>query len=181
MNSSSFIALALAAVLVFWMVGAYNRMVALRTAIGQAWAQVDEALRQRGTAAQSLIAALREPLAAEHGALDAWQAALAEGLRAAAQMNTKPVVQAHAQAWVAAETAQAGAASRVFALLDQHAALRGQEGVAGDAALWRDAQAKLLFARQFFNAAAQPYNEAIALFPTRMLVPMFSFGPAGRL
>ena len=181
MSSGQLIALVLAAVAVFWMVGAYNRMVSLRTSIGQAWAKVDEALRQRGAAAQSLMVALREPLAAEQGALDAWQAALTENTRSAAQMSAKPVVQAHALAWVATETAQAGAASRVFALLDQHTELRAQEAVAADAALWRDAQARLAFARQFFNEAAQPYNEAIALFPTRILVPMFSFGPAGRL
>ena len=40
---------------------------------------------------------------------------------------------------------------------------------------------RLGFARQLFNETAQPYNEAIAAFPTRLLVGLFRFGAAGRL
>jgi LemA protein len=181
MDTQQLVVLALAAVLVFWTVGAYNRLTALRNAIAASWAKVAEALRQRQAAADPLLAALREPLAAEQGALDAWQAACAEAARAAAQMEAKPVVQAHAQAWAAAEAAQAAAASRVFALLEQHEAVRQQKAVATQALAWRDAMKRLGFARQLFNETAQPYNEAIATFPTRLLVGLFRFGPAGRL
>jgi LemA protein len=173
--------LALAAVLMFWMVGAYNRLVLLRGAIAGAWAKVDEALRQRGAAADALQVTLREPLAAEQGALDAWQAALAEATRAAVTLGAKPVVQVHAVAWVAAETALSAAASRVFALLDQQAELRQSDAVAGQVQLWTEASRRLRFARQLFNEAAVPYDEAIATFPTRLLVRAFRFERAGRL
>ena len=96
-------------------------------------------------------------------------------------MSAKPVVQAHAQAWAAAEAAQAAAASRVFALLEQHSELRLQEPVATQALAWRDAMKRLGFARQLFNETAAPYNEAIRAFPTRLLVGVFRFGPAGRV
>jgi LemA protein len=46
---------------------------------------------------------------------------------------------------------------------------------------WRDADTRLAFARQVFNEAAEAYNAAISLFPTRLLVPMFRFGRAGRI
>ena len=173
--------LALAAVLVFWTVGAYNRLVALRNAITQSWDKVDEALRQRQAAAEPLLAALREPLAAEQGALDAWAAAGTEAARAAAVMGSKPVVQDHALAWTAAEAAQAAAASRVFALLEQYSELRLQEPVASQALAWRDATKRLGFARQLFNETAAPYNEALRTFPTRLLVGLFRFDAAGRL
>lgn len=181
MNAQQLLLLALAAMLVFWMVGAYNRLVALRNAIAEAWAKVDEALRQRQAAAEPLLAALREPLAAEQGALDAWLAASTEAARAAASMGSKPVVQAHAVAWAAAEAAQSAAASRVFALLEQHSELRLQDPVASQALAWRDAMKRLGFARQLFNESAAPYNEAIRTFPTRLLVGLFRFGPAGRI
>ena len=181
MSKEQLIALALGAVLVFWMVGAYNRMVALRNAIGQAWAKVDEALRQRAAAAAPLLAALRGPLAAEQGALDSAQAALSEAARTAAAMAARPVHEAHAAAWVAAESALAASASRVFALLEHAAELRAQETVAAGAAAWREADARLVFARQLYNEAAMVYNAAIALFPTRLLVPMFRFERAGRI
>ena len=82
MNAQQIGLLVLAAVLVFWTVGAYNRLVALRNTIAEAWAKVDDALRQRQAAAEPLLAALREPLAAEQGALDAWLAASTEAARA---------------------------------------------------------------------------------------------------
>ena len=181
MSSQQLGLLALAAVLMFWTVGAYNRLVALRNAISEAWAKVDEALRQRQAAAEPLLAALRAPLAAEQGALDAWLAASTEATRAAAVMGSKPVVQAHATAWAAAEAAQAAAASRVFALLEQQSVLRLQEPVAGQALAWREAMKRLGFARQLFNETAAPYNEAICTFPTRLLVGFFRFGAAGRI
>jgi len=170
-----------ACILLLWTVGAYNRLVALRNTIADAWAKVEDALRQRQAAAEPLLAALREPLAAEHGAMEAWRAASTEAAQAAAQMRARPVVQAHALAWVAAEAAQAAAASRVFALLEQHDALRLQEPVAAQALAWRDAMKRLGFARQLFNEAATPYNEAIRTFPTRLLVGVFRFAAAGRI
>lgn len=181
LNTQQLVALALGALLVFWMVGAYNRLVALRNAIVQAWAKVDEALRQRAAAAEPLLAALREPLAAEQGALDRLQAALAEATRTAAAMGARPVVQDNAVAWVAAEATLAAAASRVFALFEHDATLRALPGVAGPATAWHEASTRLGFARQLFNETAEPYNAALKLFPTSLLVGMFRFGQAGRV
>ena len=182
MNTQQIAALALVALLVFWMVGAYNRMMALRNEIKVAWGRIDDALKLRDKAAQPLLAALQEPLASEQGALQTAQAALAEVARTAATMSAKPVEEAHAAAWVAAEATLSAAASRVFALAEQSAeALRGQEAVSVGIGGWREAESQLAFARQRFNETAQAYNEAIALFPTRLLVPMFRFERAGRV
>jgi LemA protein len=172
---------ALLAIHVFWMVGAYNRLVALRSAIGLAWSKVDEALRQRALAADPLLAALREPMAAEQGALDATLAALAEVKRSAAVMGARPVVAENAAAWTTAEASLSASASRLFALLEHNEALQLQGEVTAHTRSWRDADTRLAFARQLFNEAAEVYNGAIALFPTRLLVPMFRFSRAGRI
>jgi LemA protein len=181
MTIGQIVALALAAVLVFWMVGAYNRLVALRKAIGDGWAKVQESLAQRAGALEPLVAALREAMAAEQGALDTLLATHQEAVRAAAAMAARPVDTGRAQAWVTAESALAAAASRVFALLEQHEALCAQASVAEPAAAWHAGQARLPFARQLFNEAADAYDEAATLFPTRVLVRLFGFRRAGRL
>jgi LemA protein len=170
-----------AAVLLFWMLGAYNRLVAQRTAIGEAFAQVQEGLRRRGQAVVTLAAALRGPLAAEQGALDAWLAAHARVLAAADAMGARPVLAPPAQALVAAEGALAAAASRVLALLEQQPALRAGDGVSGTLAAWHDADARLAFARQCYNEAGQVYDDAVRQFPTRLLARTYGFDPAGRL
>jgi LemA protein len=181
MSGQQLAAVALVAVLLFWMLGAYNRLIAQRNAIGQAWLRVDEALQQRARAANPIASALAEPLAAEQGALQAWQAAQAGCAKAAAAMGERPVSQRGAAAWVAAESALAAASARVFALLDQHPELARSEALAPLVAAWREGQGRLPFARQLFNDAADAYNEALAIYPTRLLAPMFGFRPAGRL
>jgi LemA protein len=172
-------ALALLAVLAFWVIGARNRLVGHRNRLGYAWGKVQEALAQRSGALPPLVAALRGPLAAEQGALDAWVAAHDEAARAAAQMAARPLVEAHAQAWVQAEAALAAGASRAFALLEQHPALQQDEAVAEQATAWREGQSRLPFARQLFNDEAAAYNAAIAQFPTNLVARTFRMGPAG--
>lgn len=173
--------LVLAAVLVFWALGAYNRLMAQRYAIAQAWARVAEALQQRATVPLPLVAALREPMAAEHGALDGLLLAHEATVHAAAAMSARPVLPANAQAWVTAEAALAAAATRLMALLEQHPEAQATEPVASLVATWQQAQARLPFARQLFNQEAQAYNEAVALVPTCWLARVFRFDAAGRL
>jgi LemA protein len=179
MSSAWIAALVLGAVLLFWVIGAYNRLVVMRNDIGQAWSRVQQALEQRGAAVEPLVAALREPMVAEEGALQTWLSAHTEAAKAAAAMAARPVALPRAQAWVAAEGALAAAASRVLALLDQHAELRLQDPVAELAARWRDGQARLPFARQSFNEAVGVYNEALAVFPTQIVARGFGLEPAG--
>ena len=69
--------IAAAAILVFWMVGAYNRLVAHRSAIGSALAQVADLLQRRSATLSALAEALRDTLRAEQGTLDALLAASA--------------------------------------------------------------------------------------------------------
>jgi LemA protein len=75
----------------------------------------------------------------------------------------------------------ASASSRVLALLDQHDALRVDAAVAPFAGVLRDSGARLAFARQLFNEAAQTYDDAVRQFPTRLLISLYGFGPAGRI
>ncbi len=181
MSNQQWGVLAAMAIAVFWMLGAYNRLTAQRTAIGQAWARVAEALQQRAAAAEPLALALAQPLAAEQGALQAWALAQTGAASAAAALAAQPVSEPGAAAWVAAESALAAAASRVFALLDQQAELARSEAVTPWAAAWREGQGRLPFARQMVNDAVDTYNEAVAAFPTRLLALLFGLRRAGRL
>jgi LemA protein len=173
--------LVLAAVLVFWMVGAYNRLVALRNAIAAAWAGVAETLHQRGEVVAPLLAALREPLSAEHGALDALHGSHAQAQAAATEVKAHPLSPAAVAGWRSAESALASSASRVLSLLDQHAELRSTPAVATAVATWQLAESRLVYGCQVFDAAVVAYNEATAQLPTRWLLRLFGFAAAARL
>ena len=181
MSPEQIAALALASVAVFWMLGAYNRLVALRNAVGEAWIKVEEAQRQRGDALAPLVAAVREPLAAEPGLFDALLAAQGASEQATVAMAAHTLSARTAANWVAAESTLAAAASRVLALLEQHAGLRTQEPVAGLVQACRALEPRMAFTRQLFNETAVAYDQALAQFPTRLLVRWFRFRPAGRI
>ena len=181
MSNGQIAVLVAAAVVVFWMVGAYNRLVALRTAIGSAWALVDEVLKKRGEAVLALAAALREPLADEQSALDALVAAEKQLRSAADALGARPLAPARASALLGGEPALASASSRVLALLDQQANLRALETITAHTAVLRDSAARLVFARQLYNQAAQEYDRAVLQFPTNLLARLYRFAPAGRL
>ncbi len=181
MSTWHLVTLALMAILAFWMVGAYNRLVALRNAISAAWQQVDEVLARRGEAVAPLVAALRDGLEGEGASLDALLSGQAQVAAAADGLRGLPVRAESAHAVVRAESAMASASARVLALLDLHPDLRETPAAAAPAATLREAEPRLVFARQVFNEAVQAYNEAVRQWPTRALARVFGFGTAGRL
>lgn len=182
MTRGDWLAIALAAVLFFWALGAYNRLVALRRTVADAWLPVADALHHRQEAAQALLAALHEPLAAEHGALDTLTQALAASAATSAALGARPLLPQHAAAWLAAEAAFGAASARVIALAEATGAGDGACGAwAEPLAAFHDGEKRLPFVRQFFNDAAAAHDRALALFPTSLAAWLFGFGPAGHI
>jgi LemA protein len=181
MTTGQLVALALAAVIVFWMVGAYNRLVRLRQAIGAAWGQFDQHLQRRAVALPALLDPLALPLQTERATLEAAAAAEAQVRTAAARMRARPLQPENA-AEVAGAVAQLDSALvRLLALLDQHPALREHEPIAAALRDLHDVDQRLAFARQLHNEAAGCYEAAARQWPTALLAYLYGFGPAGRL
>ena len=179
MNTPLLVACGVLAVLLFWSVGAYNRLVALRNAIGVAWAQIDEPLRRRRELLQQLVGLLREPLAAEHAALDAVLAASEQAHAASLAVRPRPGEALAVESLQLAEKVLAGALARLRALLEQHPA---DEPALAECRHEIDAiEQKLVFRRQLYNQAAHHYNDAVRQFPTSLLTPLFRFAAAGTL
>jgi LemA protein len=173
--------LAVAAVIGLWVVGAYNRLVALRNRIGQAWGEIDRSLQRRREAGVPLLEALRTPLAAEPGALAAFGSAALEAERAAQRMATAPTAVTHATAWVRAESALSAAAARLLALAAQQPAWQDSPDLPALARGWQQADDATAAARTLFDHGAAAYNAALAQAPTRWLRRVFGFDAAGLL
>ena len=181
MSTQQLLLIAAAALLVFWVLGAHNRLVALRNAIIAAWAQVDEPLKRRAVALAALVDGLRRHLPDESGALDATLAAQSQLKAAADALGARPAQAPRASALSAAEATLSAALSRLLALLEQRSGLAGADDLAPHVAALGDATRRLAFARQLFNDAVRQYNEAAHQFPTRLLAGLFGFGAAGPL
>jgi len=182
MTAGQMLAMGVAAMLLFWIVGAYNRLVALRNAIGAAWAQVEEQLQRRRHALEPMVQALRPLLPDAAAALDAVEGALLQVQAASDAVKARPVRSSPATVLVTAEQVLVTALARLVALLEHHPELRdGMPEVAGTLQSLHELEPRLVFARQLFNDAAARYDEAVRQFPTRLLTGLFGFGIAGRL
>lgn len=172
------------AVLVFWAVGAYNRVMRLRAACVQAFGALDlyfmqtQMLLNEWNAAQTWPAG---PAAGAHTlAHAAWQQSLGAMGAALAGARARPL---DAQAMQGLERAHDAQAVAWQALKDLPGA--PEEDAASPLPAWRQRwqqqQAQLGLATDQFNAAVAQYNAAIAQFPARVLAWFFAFRPARAL
>ncbi|MDO5626177.1 MAG: LemA family protein [Pseudomonadota bacterium] len=171
----------------FWLVGAYNRLVRLRAAVGKAFAALDEQLlRQLVWVQASLPASMRGGAGTSPGELQDEVTAAWARLQAASDQFAVTLAQARARPLDAP-----GMASMVLA----HEAMRtAWNGALADAmppdavpsaerlqARWMRLLHQAIPLRTAFNDAASAYNQAIAQFPTVLLARLVGFRPAGSL
>ncbi len=178
MSSAQITVVALAAVLLFWAVGAYNRLMELRNHILRGFAPLDQQLGLRHALLQRQIDAL-EPLLPEHfETLAALRAACVQAQAAASLARSRPGASGAVNSLRLAEDILVTARAKLPPMAPQDPALPDlvdldQRIAAADAALQ--------FARDRFNDAVMEYNRAVQQFPTRLLAGLFGFGLAGAL
>jgi LemA protein len=175
MSSLQITLVALAAVLVFWAVGAYNRLMSLRNAILHGFASVDQQLRLRHTLLQRQIEALAHALPGHTDALSALRAACGQAQAAGAHAKTHPGAVGALNSLRLAEKILLETRGRLPPV-DSAAAQAAELGTQLAAV-----EAALQFARGRFNDAVMEYNNAVQQFPTRLLAGMFGFRAAGNL
>lgn len=169
------------AVLLFWVIGAYNRLMRHRNAIAAAWGQIDELLLRRTALLEPLAEALKEPLQAEATTLATLAQALERQRAAARVVRSRPTQAAALLAWVTAEGGLASPLARLDALVEQDSELAGSEAVKPLRKQLAELAPRLVYARQVFNDAAEGYNAALDEFPTRLLRPLFGFRRTAKL
>lgn len=169
------------AVLVFWVVGAYNRLVSLRGLVTKAFAPVDQQRRQRDLLLQRWLDAWRPLVDHARQSVDAVSAACGQLGAAMDELCRRPVLAAPAATVCLAETTLADARRRLLAELPPAALDAPGVELALAAEALHGADAALHFARSQFNEAAAVYNAARRQFPTWLVAAVFGFRPAGSL
>ena len=181
MTSPQIVAALIATVLVFWAVGAYNRLVNLRNRIAQAFAPLDAQTQLR----HALLARwlLSMPLFVDHApqAADAVRAAGAQLQSACDALRNRPSAARPATSLRLAEETLAAARARFNAELPARPELLAGVEAAVLADELAAADSTLGFARAQFNDATRAYNDALHQFPTGVVAGLFGFRAAGTL
>jgi len=181
MSTNEVIAIAVAAVLGFWMLGAYNRLVRLRQAIAAAFAQVDSHLKRRHELLAELIAAATAGLEDAPEAVGALEAARLQARVAADHAAQRSASAGRLASLALAEQVLRTASTRLLTLLRARPALVADPRLRAAMKSLSTTQHRLSAANDTFNAAVLDYNRGVQQFPTRLIAGMFGFSAAGQL
>ncbi len=175
MGTTQLVFWAAAAVLLFWAVGAYNRLVGLRNALVRSFVPVHEQFHHRHALLLRLADVLAVHLVDAPVPVEALRAACAQAEAACQRARGRPGAPGVITSLRLAEDILGDARQRLpaQALADPSLTELSAELTAGDNTL--------AFARRQFNDSVNEYNNAVHQFPTRMIAGLFRFGRAGTL
>ena len=160
------------AVLVFWIVGAYNRMVRLRNALVSRFAGVVDLYGRRHALIEEQLELLSTALASAGPRLDALRAACRQADAARAHARIRPGAVGAVTSLRVADEILAEARARLPVQSVGSLDLRELNGRLAES------DNALAFARREFNQAVDAYNLAVRQFPTAVLARLFGFTTA---
>lgn len=188
MNASLLLWLALA-VLVFWCVGLYNRVMRIRTRGLDAFGSIEKYLRTFNTLVQTHIAAGAELQSFMPGSPDnndadipaQWSQLVNNVLALEAAYKVARLTPLAAEPLSHLAWAIAAVQTEWQALRDEPADLAGSPVPDAMRQQWEEASVKLQSARDAFNQIMARYNEALHQFPARLVVAVMGFQRAAIL
>lgn len=181
MSSMSLILIVALAVLVFWTVGAYNRLIRLKNAIANAFGQIDVQLKRRYDLIPNLVEAAKKYLQHERDTLEAVIAARNHARNASDAVRSRPANAEAVVALSAAEQALDGSMGRLFAIAEAYPELKADETIQGLSEELTSTENKVTFARQAYNDAVLDYNNAQGQFPAVLVARLFGFTSSAML
>jgi LemA protein len=161
-----------------WIVGAYNRLVALRNRFKNAYAQIDVQLKRRYDLIPNLVETAKGYIKHERGTLEAVIAARNAASAANVRAAQSPGDATAMKDLSGAETALTSTLGRLFAVAEAYPDLKANTTMMALMEELTSTENKVAFARQAYNDSVMAYNTQRETFPTNMVAGPFNFGPA---
>ena len=158
------IILGIIVVLAVFVIGIYNRLVALRQTTNQAWSDIEVQLKQRQDLVPQLVNTVKGYASHEKGTFK-------EDVDARAAAMGATSVQGQAQA----EGMLSAALGKMFALAEAYPELKANTNFLQLQDELSDVENKISAARRFYNNAVQEYNTGREQFPAVLIAGPFGF------
>ncbi|OGB27629.1 MAG: hypothetical protein A3I66_07115 [Burkholderiales bacterium RIFCSPLOWO2_02_FULL_57_36] len=175
---ATIVLLAIALFIVFWAVGAYNRLVSLRNQIKNAFAQIDVQLKRRYDLIPNLVETAKAYMKHERETLEAVIAARNQAVTANAKASVDPANAAAMQQMAAAEGALSSTLGKLFALSEAYPDLKANQNMMQLTEELTSTENRIAFSRQAYNDGVMQYNTSIEQFPVSVIANMFTFKQA---
>jgi len=153
------------AILVFWFIGAYNRLVGLRNRVDTEWAQVDVQLKRRYDLIPNLVETVKGYAAHERGTFEQVVKARQMG------MDAKTVPEQGQ-----AENMISQALRSIFALAEAYPELKANQNFLQLQGQLAELESVIAGARESYNESVLAYNNTVQMFPSNIVAGMSGFG-----
>jgi len=150
--------------LVLFFVFAYNSLVTMRMRIDNAWSQIDVQLKKRYDLIPNLVETVKGYAKHEKSVFE-------NVTKARAAIMSAQGVGEKAKA----DNMLAGTLKSLFAVAENYPQLRANENFKMLQEELSGVEAKIAYARQFYNDSVLSYNTSIQTVPTNMVAGMFNF------
>jgi LemA protein len=158
------IILVVAAILVFWMVSMYNRLVRLRNTVKSSWSDIDVQLKKRFDLVPNLVETVKGYAAHEKTVFEKVTQA-----RSLAMQATTPQKMAQAENMLRENL------KSLFAVAEAYPDLKANANFLQLQSQLQDLETSIESARRYYNAVVRDYNTLIQSFPSNLIAAQFNF------
>ncbi len=166
MSVGLIIALAVAAVVLLWVVATYNRFVRLRVRGEESWRDVETQLKRRWDLIPNIVEAVKGYATHEREVFERVTEA-----RSRVQAAATPKEQE------AAESQLRGAMMNLFAVAEAYPQLKANENFLQLQASLSEVEDSIQKSRRYYNAVVRDFNTALQVFPGSIIAGLFGFKP----
>ena len=161
-----------------FVIGAYNRLVALRNRYKNAYAQIDVQLKRRYDLIPNLVETAKGYIKHERETLEAVTQARNTAFSASQTAAANPGDASAVKNLMSAESGLAGAMSRLMVVSEAYPDLKANQNMMQLTEELTSTENKISFARQAYNDSVMAYNTQRETFPTNLIANTFNFASA---
>jgi len=164
MENILWIILGIIAIIIIWIIWAYNSLVTFKIRVKEAWSDIDIQLKRRYNLIPNLIETVKGYAIHEKELLESVTQARTTAMNA--QGTTKKAE---------AENMLSNTLKSLFAVAENYPTLRASENFAKLQDELSDTENKIQAARRFYNGNVRDFNTKIQIFPINIIASTFNF------
>lgn len=160
--------IAVAALLLIWLLKTYNRLVSMRNNLRNSWSDIDVQLTRRHDLVPNLVESVKGYMTHERQTLEAVTQARAEAMRAGTDLGTR----------AAAEMTLTNAVGNLLVSAERYPELKASQNFLLLQEQLTSTENRIAYARQHYNETVRQFNTAILEFPRNIVAGLFGFSAA---